>query len=147
MYIRNGLMISLNLPIELDGVTYPAPIQPHWFALLGITEVADPQQPDPNLYDSTRNPDGTWSATEKPLSEIKAWRKRVFRSQASDLFETKYDLLTSILVLAGQTPAGFSNTYKSDIKSIVDAYQAAANQVDAATFSNIMTITPAWPTL
>lgn len=148
MYLRNGLMISLNQPIELDGITYPAPINPHWFTALGITEVADPPQPDPNLYTSTRNPDGTWQAVQKPLAEIKQNRKLLFRGQALSLLNSKYDELTSLLVLANQANNTVSTDFKSKIKQVSDAYEDAVNLVDSSTdLQAVLGITPGWPLL
>lgn len=148
MYLRNGIKITLNQPIEADGITYPAPIHPHWFAVLGIAEVPDPTPPDPDWYTYVTNPDGSLVVSERPLSNVQNRRIRQFRNHASALFDQKYDLLDAVLVLSGQAPAPRTNAFNADVLALDNAFKAARAAVNAATtVAGVLAVVPVWPTL
>ncbi len=148
MHLRNGLKISLNQSITHNGVTYPAPVHPNWFTLLGITEVVDPVLPDDFTHTYTENPDGSITPIERPLDEVKRRRIRQFKNQESALFDEKYDLLDAILVLSGQAPAGRTTTFKADILALEGAFKTAKAAVNAATtLAAVMAVVPVWPVI
>lgn len=90
MYLHNGLKFDITQWHMLDK-NYP----PFHFAdavereRVGITEVADIPQPDPALFDSTPNPDGTWTSTPKDPAVIEAERKARAYSEANAVREAE----------------------------------------------------------
>lgn len=75
MFILNGSILQPDVPFEHNGVQYPA----NWLRLstpeerqaIGITEVPDQTRPDDRYYWVTQNPDGTYTATPKDLTQLK----------------------------------------------------------------------------
>lgn len=157
MYIRNSIMIDINKPIEFGGVTYPAPINPNWFVALGITEVADPQQPDSKLYTSTRNVDGTWSSLNRPLAEVKAAKLQKIRQEAEAVILAKYGVTDSnipfrmLSAALDVYPKAYKDTMKADIAAVISVSNDAEAFVEAATgptaASDVVSLVAAWPVI
>ena len=148
MYLRNGLKISLNNSITKDGITYPSPINQHWFPILGISEVPDPEKPNPETHTYSENPDGSLNHIERPLSTVKTVRLRKLRDEARALFDSAYDLLDITIILSGQAAAGPTNKLKADILALVSAYQTAKTSINAATtIAEVLAVEVTWPTL
>lgn len=94
MFIYNGQRFDINAEHRIGGVTYPA----GWFrdpasrAALGIIEVAEQPRPDDSLYWVTDNGDGTYTATERDIADLRAkWR--------SDLAARRYAVETGGAVI------------------------------------------------
>lgn len=89
MFILNGKTLALDVPFEVDGVSYPA----NWLRLtsleekqaLGITEVPDQPRPDDRYYWVTDNGDGTFTTTPKDLTSIKSMRVSEVKTTAGSL--------------------------------------------------------------
>lgn len=67
MFLRNGIKFDVTSQHIIGDIQYPQ----GWFwdiaerRKLGIIEVADTLRPDPALFDSTENADGTWTSTPR----------------------------------------------------------------------------------
>lgn len=89
MFLLNGKALALDVPFEVDGVTYPA----NWLRLtsleekqaIGITEVPEQPRPDDRYYWVTDNGDGTFSTTPKDITDIKSLRISEVKATAGSL--------------------------------------------------------------
>jgi len=148
MYILNGNPLPLDTPFEDAGIQYPA----NWLRLstpeeraeIGITEVPDYPRPDDRFYYVTQNPDGTYNAVPKDLTQLKPqWCNQVDATAYSTL-------LTSDWMVVRKTedntpiPADWTN-YRTAVRAYA---QTAKSNLNAATtldaFIQVAT-TLTWP--
>lgn len=95
MFILDGQPLNPDVPFEHNGIQYPA----NWLRLatpeerqaIGITEVPDYPRPDDRFYWVTQNPDGTWNAVPKDLTQLKSdWCKQVDNTAYSILLPSDW---------------------------------------------------------
>jgi hypothetical protein len=77
MFLLDNKILSLDIPFEHDGTSYPANwlrlATPDERAAIGITEVVEQPRPDDRFYwVSGPNLDGSWTAIPKDLDGLKA---------------------------------------------------------------------------
>lgn len=157
MHIRNGKMVNIHRPkiddILYEGTIYPAPVNPHWFPLLGISEVPDPPRPDERLYEVTGRDDaGQWVVSARPLAEVKADRRRLIRSEFMRQIDKKYDWPECVIRLAAGVANGSGNALftalAQDLNQLKNAYQTAIDAVNACTtVEQVVAVNASWPTL
>jgi len=74
MFLLNGLKFDPYPQRTIGDTQYPR----GWFldplerAKIGVVEVADIPRPDPRMFDSTENPDGSWTSTPRDPAIIAA---------------------------------------------------------------------------
>jgi hypothetical protein len=76
MFLLNGTPLPPDQPFEVNGVQYPS----NWLRLasseekaaIGITEREDQPRPDDQYYWVSENSDGSYTATPKDLTQLKA---------------------------------------------------------------------------
>jgi hypothetical protein len=72
IYLLNNILFDINIAQSVDGVNYP----PKYFASLenqkqlGLVALPDPIYPDPTLYTSTLNSDGTVTSIPIPQADL-----------------------------------------------------------------------------
>jgi hypothetical protein len=87
MFILNGKPVSDNgftAPVLVDGEIDAVQFPPGWIAsasvkereAVGIIEVPNPVRPDDRFFFVTGNPDGTYTATPKPLAILKDLKRK-----------------------------------------------------------------------
>lgn len=74
MFVLNGVKINIDTELTIDGTQFPRgyfydkAARDSW----GITEVADPELPNPEFYTWYPNSDGTLVISPRPVDSIKA---------------------------------------------------------------------------
>jgi len=108
MYLLNGLKFNIYSQRVIGGVQYP----PGWFTVpanrlsIGVTEVADIPRPDPALFDSTENPDGTWnSAPRNPVVMAAELAAIVKANAAKRIIEIRLESVDALLARALGAPS------------------------------------------
>jgi hypothetical protein len=93
MHLLNNIKFNVSIQRTIGETQYPAGwfLDPAEREKIGVIEVADIPQPDSALYDSTENPDGTWTSTPREpltveqiraqLQPLSAWQVRKVLTQ------------------------------------------------------------------
>lgn len=138
MYILDGKLIDGPFT-DRNGNQYPS----DWLSFstqadrdrIGVVEVPDPPQPDPRIYASTRNDDGTWTAVERPLAEIKANAIQRINFECQRRIYSKYSRETQASALMNIYGQAFLDTMRNDIVSMISSSNTACDAVNNATTS------------
>ena len=150
MFILDGHTLSLDLPFEHNGISYPA----NWLRLatpaersaIGITEVPDYPRPDDRFYWVTQNPDGTWNAVPKDLPQLKTdWCAQVDATAYSMLLPSDW-MVVRKSEDGTAVPANYT-TYRAAVRTY--AQTARANLNAAAEINSFILVATSltWPTL
>jgi hypothetical protein len=131
MFILDGKTLIAGVPFEHNGVEYPA----NWLQLstpeeksaIGITEVTDQVRPDDQYYWVTENPDGSYSTTDKDLTQLKATAvKQVQQTVWTMLHPTDY-MDSRKANDPNYTPPANWITWRAEMRSTMTTAIAAIN--------------------
>jgi hypothetical protein len=133
MFLLNGQPLSPDNAFEVNGISYPS----NWLRLstleektaIGITEVAEQPRPDDRYYWVTANPDGTFTATPKDLTQLKANATAQINAAAHSLL-TPSDYMA---IKAAETGTALDASWKTWRAQIRTEAQTARTAIAAAT--------------
>ena len=122
MLIRNSLEITGD--IEINKQIYPlqwwlSPVDGAAHRLeSGVGLVADIPQPDSHLFNSVKNPDGTWTSTPRDPAVIAAEDAVIAQAvkDAADLAAVK--AMTAIQTFVAMTPAQVDTYITNNVTSL-----------------------------
>jgi hypothetical protein len=128
MFLLDGLKFNPDIQHTIGDTQYP----PGWLldpaerVKLDIIEVPNIPRPDPALYDSTENPDGTWTSIPKlppTPEEVAAEALRV----ADEAAFTVAKVNPIIAYLTRHTPAECAAKVQSDVTNLATAKDMLAH--------------------
>lgn len=119
MYLFNNLKFNHSVQQTIGNTQYP----PGWFndslerAKVGVIEVPDPIRPDDNLFISTENPDGSYTAVPRTATDLIT---RHATAKTTFIAQVKYE----VGELIQQALSGLASEYELAEKEATE-YKAA----------------------